>query len=65
MSYQAPVRDILFSLFNEAHFDRLFDTNQAGLDADLVTSILDEAGKFSSEVIAPISWTGDQKESRA
>ena len=61
MSYQAPVRDIIFSLFNEAHFDRLFENNQAGLDEELVTSILDEAGKFSSEVIAPISWTGDQK----
>ncbi|MGC6471995.1 MAG: acyl-CoA dehydrogenase [Parvibaculales bacterium] len=61
MSYNAPVNDISFSLFHEAGFDRLFAGNTDGLDADLAKSILDEAGRFSSEVIAPISWTGDQE----
>lgn len=61
MSYRAPVRDISFSLFHEAGFDRLFAGNSDTIDADLAQSILEEAGRFTSEVIAPISWTGDQE----
>ncbi len=64
MNYQAPVRDIIFSLFQEAGFERLMGGNNSSLekdDAGLVKSILEEAGKFSSEIIAPMSWTGNQQ----
>ena len=64
MSYTAPVKDILFSLQHEAGFDRLIEQGQFdGLDHDLLGSILDEAGKFATQVIAPVNWTGDQEKS--
>lgn len=59
MSYRAPVSEIMFSLTHEAGLGRLFEISP-DLDESLVQSILDEAGKFSSDIIAPISWDGDQ-----
>ena len=35
-----------------------------GLDTDVVTAILEEAGKFATEEIAPLNWPGDQQGSR-
>lgn len=60
MTYRAPVSEILFSLKHEAGFDRLYALSP-NLDEALVTSILEEAGKFATDIVAPISFEGDQK----
>ena len=50
-SYTPPLRDVRFVL------DRLLDLQ---VDSDLVDAILTEAGRFASEVIAPLNQTGDR-----
>jgi len=61
MSYAAPVRDILFSLQDVVALDGLKTTGAFDdLSEDLVAQILEEAGRFTSEVLAPLNWTGDQ-----
>ncbi|WP_350332977.1 acyl-CoA dehydrogenase [Coralliovum pocilloporae] len=60
MTYRAPVDDIAHTLNRCAG---LSDALQAGLfddlSADLVSAILEEAGKFATERIAPINEIGD------
>jgi alkylation response protein AidB-like acyl-CoA dehydrogenase len=65
MNYFAPVRDMEF-VINEL-------AGLAGIAAlpgfeeatpDLVNAVLEEAGKFSSEVLAPLNKTGDREGSR-
>ena len=58
MSYTAPVDRISFSLKHEAGFERLYEAIPE-LDADVISSILEEAGKFTTEVIAPTNRIGD------
>ena len=60
MSYTAPVDRISFSLKHEAGFDRLYEAIP-GLDSDVISSILEEAGKFTTEVIAPTNRIGDEE----
>ena len=60
MSYTAPVDRISFSLKHEAGFDRLYEAIPE-LDADVISSILEEAGKFTTEVIAPTNRIGDEE----
>ncbi len=62
MSYSAPTRDLFFACTEMAGLD---DINQLpGLEEatpDLLQIILEEAGKFGSEVLAPINHSGDQQ----
>src|SRR6187455_936139 len=51
-SYSAPIRDVRFIL------DRLL--GGAGIDAELLEPILDEAGRFAAEVIAPLNRAADR-----
>ena len=60
MSYTAPVDRISFSLKHEAGFERLYKAIPE-LDADVISSILEEAGKFTTEVIAPTNRIGDEE----
>ncbi len=61
MTYQAPVDDIIFALKVAGGLDTLLDRGLYGtLDHDTVVAILEEAGKFGSEVLAPLNWTGDR-----
>ncbi len=60
MSYTAPVDRISFSLKHEAGFERLYQAIPE-LDADVISSILEEAGKFTTEVIAPTNRIGDEE----
>ncbi len=65
MSYTAPVADILFTLNHIAGFSQL--ANQAlfeDLDDDTASAILEEAGRFAAEELAPLNWAGDQQMSR-
>src|SRR5262245_27968691 len=59
--YRAPVSTIAFTLKHAAGFD---EARAEGLYADLggddVDAILEEAGKFASDVIAPLNTVGDR-----
>jgi acyl-CoA dehydrogenase len=64
MTYRAPVEDIRLML-RVAGLDRLIaDGLAADLDADMTDAILEEAGKFASERIAPLNWIGDRSGAR-
>ncbi|MDP2214334.1 acyl-CoA dehydrogenase [Phenylobacterium sp.] len=59
MTFRAPVRDIAFALNVAGHGD-LVETSFPELDADTVAAVLDAAGAFTTEILAPLNWTGDQ-----
>ena len=60
--YQAPVDDLLFGLKAIAGLDEL-NRLEAFAEAtpDLVEAVLEEAGRFAGEVLAPINATGDRQ----
>ena len=65
MTYKAPVNDIIFTLNHEAGFDRLVQSGAyPDLSDDLVDAILGEAAKFADNIVAPLSWQGDQTGAR-
>jgi alkylation response protein AidB-like acyl-CoA dehydrogenase len=59
--YEAPLRDIRFALFDvigaEALYARL---GFAGAQRDVMDAVLDEAAKFTENVLAPINAVGDE-----
>jgi len=61
--YKAPLRDIRFTFYElleyEAHYAALPGAEEAS--PDIVNAILDEAGKFCEEVLAPLNSTGDRE----
>ncbi len=63
--YFAPLDDIRFVLMEIAGLDEI-----AGLPGyeeaspDLVDAVMEEAGKFGTEVLAPLNQTGDQEGAR-
>ncbi|MDH3580519.1 MAG: acyl-CoA dehydrogenase [Hyphomicrobiales bacterium] len=62
MTYTAPTGDIAFALNQIAGLDELLGKGLLGdLDADTVAAILEEAGKFASEQIAPLNRQGDEE----
>lgn len=61
--YQAPLRDIRFAM-NEvldfsAHYASLNGCEE--VTPDLVDAILEEGGKFASQVLSPLNQVGDQQ----
>ena len=61
MAYRSPVADILFSLKHVAGLDEAIESGMFGdLDAETVASVISEAGRFATEVIAPLNRVGDQ-----
>ncbi|MGF1456632.1 MAG: acyl-CoA dehydrogenase family protein [Alphaproteobacteria bacterium] len=65
MTYQAPLKDIRHTLDNIIGLRPLMDTGAfPDLSDDLVGAILEESGKLSSEVLAPLNWTGDVQGSK-
>jgi alkylation response protein AidB-like acyl-CoA dehydrogenase len=59
-SYKAPVRDTLFvinELLRLESYGNLPGFENAS--ADVVTAVIEEAGKFTSEVLAPLNASGD------
>jgi butyryl-CoA dehydrogenase len=65
MSYTAPLADILFTLRHVAGLDRFIADGLAeGLDADLVQSMLSEAGRFAEEQLAPVNKLADSEGAR-
>lgn len=60
MNYRAPVRDIRFALDHVATLEELNGLEEfAHADPELVQGLLEEAGRFCNEVIAPTNTEGD------
>jgi acyl-CoA dehydrogenase len=60
MTYRAPVADIAFALKHAAGLKAALDEGLYGdLDEDTVDQVLAEAGRFASDVIAPLNRIGD------
>ncbi len=65
MTYRAPVADIAFTLEEVVGLGAAREAGHfADLSADLVAAILEEAGKFASEEIAPLNHPGDKQGAR-
>lgn len=65
MSYTAPVKDIAFVLNHVTGLKALSELSGfEDASPDLVEAILDESAKFTSDVLAPLNWIGDQQGSQ-
>src|SRR5262249_34833798 len=65
MTYTAPLRDMLFALEEITGIEEIATLpGYAEATPDLVQSVLDEAGKFATGVLAPRTQPGDRKGSR-
>jgi acyl-CoA dehydrogenase len=61
-TYQAPVDDALFLINDVFHIERYDNVpGFADASADVVGAILEEAGKFCSEVLTPLNRIGDKQ----
>lgn len=65
MSYQAPVKDMLFNIQHLAGLDTLTQQVPAFADFGLDTAgaVLEECAKLTQDVIAPLNWEGDKNPS--
>jgi 3-(methylthio)propanoyl-CoA dehydrogenase len=64
MSYQAPVKDLLFcmtELADLAQVATLPGFEDAGVDT--AQAVLEECARFNEGVIAPLNWEGDRNPS--
>jgi acyl-CoA dehydrogenase len=62
MPYSAPVADMLFTLDHAAGFAAARGAGAFGdLDAETVAAIVEEAGAFATEMIAPLNRVGDRE----
>ena len=61
MTYTAPATDIEFALTKLTSLSN-FEGHPAfeNYDPDLITPILDEAGKLARDVLAPLNQSGDK-----
>ncbi len=57
--FQAPVRDLAFAL-EVAGLPALARDTHPDLDGDTLQAVLDEAGRFATEVLAPLNREGDK-----
>ncbi|WP_295558792.1 acyl-CoA dehydrogenase [uncultured Hyphomicrobium sp.] len=65
MSYQAPVDDILLALRTAGDAaGTAGEGTVRGLDDETLRAVLEEAGKFASEELAPLNKAGDRSPSR-
>ncbi len=63
--YKAPVEDILFTLKHVAGLGSALEEGAFGdLSEDLVDAILGEAGRYATEVVAPLGPVGDRQGAR-
>ena len=59
MPYRAPVADIAFTLKHGAGLSRTL-AQSSELGAEDVDAVLEEAGRFANDVIAPLNVVGDR-----
>jgi acyl-CoA dehydrogenase len=61
MTYRAPISDMLLALNHGAGLQAAVQAGHYGdFDADITAAVLEEAGKFATEVLAPLNRIGDQ-----
>jgi alkylation response protein AidB-like acyl-CoA dehydrogenase len=61
MTYRAPVADIAFALEHAAGFGPALAEGLYGdLSQDVVQAVLEEAGRFAGDVLAPLNVPGDR-----
>ena len=61
MTYRAPVADIAFALKHAAGFGPALAEGLYGdLTEDVVEAVLEEAGKFATDILAPLNTIGDR-----
>lgn len=62
-SYVPPLRDMQFVLHEVLHVEDAFKTMpaHADMDEDTINAVIEEAGKFASEVIFPLNQSGDKE----
>jgi len=62
MTYRAPVADIAFALKNAAGFGPALAEGLYGdLGEDVVEAVLEEAGRFATDILAPLNTVGDRQ----
>ncbi|RED31978.1 hypothetical protein BJ123_11368 [Rhodopseudomonas thermotolerans] len=61
MTYRAPIDDILLSLNHGAGLQAAVAAGHYGdYDSEITAQVLDEAGKFASDILAPLNRVGDK-----
>jgi len=61
MTYRAPINDMLLALNHGADLEAAVKAGHYGdFDADITAAVLEEAGKFASDVLAPLNRVGDE-----
>jgi alkylation response protein AidB-like acyl-CoA dehydrogenase len=61
MTYRAPIQDMLLALNHGAGLQAAVKAGHYGdFDADITAAVLEEAGKFASDVLAPLNRVGDE-----
>lgn len=62
MQYQAPANDLRFLLFDVLGVDKLHELERyADATPDLISAVIEEAGRVAAEVIQPTNQTGDRQ----
>src|ERR1044072_9372824 len=61
MTYRAPISDILLALNHGAGLQAAVKAGHYGdFDGDITAAVLEEAGKFAGDVLAPLNTVGDE-----
>src|ERR1700737_1029875 len=61
MTYRAPINDMLLALNHGAGLSAAVKAGHYGdFDADITAAVLEQAGKFASDVLAPLNRVGDE-----
>ncbi|MBI5260861.1 MAG: acyl-CoA dehydrogenase [Bradyrhizobium sp.] len=61
MTYRAPLNDMLLALNHGAGLKAALEAGHYGdFDPDIAAAVLEEAGKFATDVLAPLNRVGDQ-----
>lgn len=62
MQYQPPLNDLNFVLFDVLGIDQLQTLGKyAEASPDIISAVMEEAGKLAAEVLQPVNKIGDQQ----
>src|SRR4029077_12013437 len=61
MTYRAPINDMLLALNHGAGLQAAVKAGHYGdFDSEIAAAVLEEAGRFASDVLAPLNRVGDE-----
>ncbi len=60
MTYRAPINDILLALNHGAGLKAAVAAALGDFDGEITAAVLEEAGKFAGDVLAPLNRVGDE-----